>query len=35
MKIIDSLADDGSKSKYLAGHVSREIMDDTFLVNCE
>lgn len=35
MEIINTLADDGSKSKYLAGHISKSIMDDTFLVNAE
>jgi len=29
------LADDGKKSKYLAGHIDKNVMDDTFLVNAE
>jgi hypothetical protein len=35
MQIIESLQDDGKKSKYLAGHISKNIMDETFLVNAE
>lgn len=35
MDIIETLQDDGKKSKYLAGHISKNIMDDTFLVNAE
>lgn len=35
MQIIHSLEDDGKKSKYLQGHISKNIMDDTFLVNAE
>lgn len=35
MKIIDSLADDGSKSRYLQGHISKEVMDETFMVNTD
>lgn len=33
MNVINALADDGSQSKYLAGHISKKVMDDTFLVN--
>ena len=35
MQIIESLEDDGKKSKYLQGHIDKNIMDDTFLVNAE
>lgn len=33
MKVIDALADDGSSNKYMAGHISQAVIDDTFLVN--
>jgi hypothetical protein len=35
MNIINDLADDGRTSKYMQGHISKQIMDDTFLVNAE
>jgi len=35
MEIIEDLQNDGKKSKYMAGHISKNIMDDTFLVNAE
>ena len=35
LEIIENLQDDGKKSQYLQGHISKNIMDDTFLVNAE
>ena len=35
MQIINSLADDGKTSKYLQGHISKQVMDETFLVNAD
>ena len=35
MQIINSLADDGKQSRYMAGHISKSIIDDTFLVTSD
>ena len=35
MKIINDLEDNGSKSKYMEGHIDQKVMDDTFLVNAD
>jgi len=35
MEIIENLQDDGKTSKYMHGHISKQIMDETFLVNAE
>jgi hypothetical protein len=33
MEVLEVLQDDGSKSKHLAGHISKAILDNTFLIN--
>ena len=33
--MIDKLANDGSHSKFLAGHISKAILDNQFLVDCD
>jgi hypothetical protein len=35
MEIITHLADDGKQSKYLEGHISQDVMNNTFLVNAD
>ena len=35
MNVIESLQNNGQKSKYMEGHISKKILDDTFLVNEE
>lgn len=35
MQVIDQLADDGQKSKHMEGHISKKIIDDTFLVDAD